>query len=101
MSFLGLLSFITVPVDGGSVVMISIGGIKKRNLSRYGMVVNFLACFIKIIFFAKGGVAELLRVRLAKDCSRKRVYLRNQRLCYGIPGVSVVTCLSVKGVTTP
>ena len=35
-------------------------------------------------------------MRLAKDCSRKRVVARNQRRCCGFPEVSAATSLSAK-----
>ena len=40
-------------------------------------------------------------MRLAKDCSRKRVAVRNPRRCCGVPGVSVLACSVSEGVTIP
>ena len=51
---LGLLSFITVPVDGGSVVMISIGGIKKKESIPLWDGSEFSRLFYKNNFFREG-----------------------------------------------
>ncbi len=53
------------------------------------------------IHLSEGGLSGGLRVRLAKDCSRKRGVVRSHRRCYSLPEVSALACLCAKGVTTP